>query len=193
MLRFLAAPRLAGGRLVEPQDRQGTPRPFVEQAIGPRLEVDESRRSDEQQEGSNDQQAGRNAHRVEILDKVRKWTMSQPSVKACCEALDAAAVPAAKVQTIDEVLADPQTLERGMLVEQKHPILGDIKMTNLPFHFSGCDTSPRGPAPLLGQHNREIAADLGYDEPVIDTLHADGVLYSEPDVAEFCQSPRGNS
>jgi crotonobetainyl-CoA:carnitine CoA-transferase CaiB-like acyl-CoA transferase len=124
--------------------------------------------------------AGRNAHRVEILATVRAWTMAQASVKACCAALDAAGVPAAPVARIDEVLADPQTAARGMVVEQDHPTLGKIKLPNLPFRFSDCDTAPRGPAPLLGQHNREIAAELGFSANDIDAMQRDGVLYSPP-------------
>ena len=131
------------------------------------------------------QQAGRNEHRVEILAKVRGWTMAQPSVKACCAALDAAGVPAAKVQTIDDVLSDPQTIARGMVVEQDHPLLGKIKLPNLPFRMSDCDTSPSGPAPLLGQHNREIAVELGYGAAQIDALAKDGVLYAEASVARL--------
>jgi crotonobetainyl-CoA:carnitine CoA-transferase CaiB-like acyl-CoA transferase len=123
--------------------------------------------------------AGRNAHRVEILAKVRGWTLAQQSVKACCAALDAAGVPAAPVARIDEVLSDPQTLARGMVIEQDHPLLGKIKLPNLPFRFSDGDTSPRGPAPLLGQHNREIAAELGFSKAEIEALSRDGVLYSE--------------
>jgi len=130
-------------------------------------------------------QAGRNAHRVEILAKAREWTLAQASVKACCAALDAAGVPAAPVARIDEVLADPQTLARGMVVEQDHPLLGKIKLPNLPFRFSDCDTSPRGPAPLLGQHNREIAGELGYPEAEIDAMVSDGVLYAEPCVSRL--------
>ncbi len=132
-------------------------------------------------------QAGRNEHRVAILAKVREWTLAQASVDACCAALDAAGVPAAPVQTIDKVLADPQTLARDMVIEQEHPLLGRIKLPNLPFRFSDCDTSPRGPAPLLGQHNRKIAASLGYSTAQIDTLVSDGVLYAEADVARLTQ------
>ncbi len=128
-------------------------------------------------------QAGRNVHRVEILAKAREWTLAQASVAACCAALDAAGVPAAKVQTIDEVLTDPQTLARGMVVEQDHPVLGKIKLPNLPFRLSECDTSPSGPAPLLGQHNRSIAAMLGFSNDQIDAMVADGVLYAEAAVA----------
>lgn len=126
-------------------------------------------------------QAGRNAHRESILARVTEWTKAR-SVQACCSALDAAGVPAAPVQTIDQVLRDPQTLARGMVVEQDHPVLGRIRLPNLPFRFSECDTSPSGPAPLLGQHNREIAASVGFSPVEIDALERDGVLYSESPV-----------
>lgn len=129
--------------------------------------------------------AGRNAHREEILAKVRAWTMAQPSVKACCATLDAAQVPAAPVQRIDEVVADPQVAARRMIVEQDHPLLGKIRLPDLPFRFSDCDTSPRSVAPLLGQHNRDIAARLGYSSAQIDTMMADGVLYAESAVEQL--------
>ena len=125
--------------------------------------------------------AERNASRESILAKVRAWTLSH-SVAECCAALDAAGVPAAPVQTIDKVLSDPQTLARGMVVEQDHPTAGKIKLPNLPFRFSDCDTSPSGPAPLLGQHNRSIATSLGYSAAEIDALVDEGVLYAEASV-----------
>ena len=130
-------------------------------------------------------QAGRNTHREAILARVRAWTMVQASVEHCCAQLDAAGVPAAPVQTIDKVLADPQTLARGMVVEQDHPLLGKIKLPNLPFNFSSCDTSPSGPAPLLGQHNRQIAASVGYSAQEIDTFVKEGVLYAEEAVSSL--------
>jgi crotonobetainyl-CoA:carnitine CoA-transferase CaiB-like acyl-CoA transferase len=127
--------------------------------------------------------AGRNAQRDAILAKVRAWTMAQASVHHCCAQLDAAGVPAAPVQTIDQVLSDPQTLARGMVVEQTHPSAGKIKLPNLPFNFSGCDTTPSGPAPLLGQHNAQIAASLGYSAAQIAQMQSDGVLYA-PETAK---------
>ena len=129
--------------------------------------------------------AGRNAHRVEILPIVRAWALAQPSVAACLAALDAVEVPSAKVQRIDEVLADPQIQARGMIVEQDHPVLGRIRMPNLPFRFSDCDTAPTSTAPLLGQHNRSIAADLGYAPADVDAMVRDGVLYAEDAVARL--------
>ena len=65
--------------------------------------------------------AGRNEHRLEILPVVREWVGRRTSRNAW-RALDAIDVPCAKVQRIDEVLADPQMLARGALVEQEHPV-----------------------------------------------------------------------
>lgn len=120
---------------------------------------------------------GRNENRSEILAVAKAWVGSQ-TVAQCLAALDAIDVPSAKVQTIDEVLDDPQIQARNMVIEQDHPVLGKIRLPNLPFRFSGCDTSPTCVAPDMGQHNRDIASSLGYGADDIETLVRDGVLYS---------------
>ena len=123
--------------------------------------------------------AARNAHYATAMDIVRGWTQAQPSRNACLAALDAAGVPSAPVQTIDEVVKDPQILAREMLVEHNHPVLGKVTLPNLPFRFSGCDTTIRTPAPLMGQDNRRIAASLGLSADEIEAMVNDGVLYAE--------------
>jgi crotonobetainyl-CoA:carnitine CoA-transferase CaiB-like acyl-CoA transferase len=125
---------------------------------------------------------GRNAGRDEVLGKVKAWTKAR-TVKECTSALDAADVPGAPVQNIDAVLADPQVHARNMIVEQEHPVLGKVRLANIPFKFSDCDVTPRSVAPLMGQHNREIAAKLGFSAPEIDAMERDGVLHAEEAVA----------
>jgi crotonobetainyl-CoA:carnitine CoA-transferase CaiB-like acyl-CoA transferase len=132
--------------------------------------------------------AGRNANNAEVLGHVRRWVAAQPSAAACLAALDAAQVPAAAVQRIDQVLADPQVTARNMIVEQEHPVLGKVRLANVPFKFSDCDATPRTPAPLLGQHNREIARELGFSPAEVDAMVADGVLYAEESVAGLAAS-----
>jgi crotonobetainyl-CoA:carnitine CoA-transferase CaiB-like acyl-CoA transferase len=122
--------------------------------------------------------AGRNANRLEILPIVKAW-VAQKNVADVLAKLDAIDVPCAKVQRIDEVLEDPQIKARGMVIEQDHPALGKIKLPNLPFHFSGCDTTVTQVAPDLGQHNAEIAHSLGFSDDDIAAMQADGVLYAE--------------
>jgi len=125
----------------------------------------------------------RNAHRLEALERIRAWTRER-SVAECVAALDGVDVPCAPVQRIDQVVADPQVRARNMIVEQEHPTLGKVRLANVPFKFSDCDATPSRPAPLMGQHNREIAAELGYAAAEIDALADGGVLYAEPAVAQ---------
>jgi crotonobetainyl-CoA:carnitine CoA-transferase CaiB-like acyl-CoA transferase len=121
---------------------------------------------------------GRNQHRLEILPVVRRWAAEHTVAEALAK-LDAIDVPAARVQRIDEVLADPQIAARGMLIEQEHPIVGKVTLPNLPFRFSDCDITCKVPAPLLGQHNREVAGKLGFSAGEIQAMERDGVLYAE--------------
>jgi crotonobetainyl-CoA:carnitine CoA-transferase CaiB-like acyl-CoA transferase len=72
-----------------------------------------------------------------------------------------------------------------MIVEQQHPVLGTVKLANVPFKFSDCDASVRTAAPLLGQHNLEIAAQLGFSASDIDAMVNDGVLYAEEAVGRL--------
>ncbi|MFT3718932.1 CaiB/BaiF CoA transferase family protein [Pseudorhodoferax sp.] len=124
------------------------------------------------------QLTGRNAHRAEILSVVKAWVAGR-RVAEVLALLDGIDVPSAKVQRIDEVLADPQIQARGMVVEQEHPVLGTLRLPNLPFRFSGCDTTVTQVAPDLGQHNAAIARELGFSDEEIAAMQADGVLFSK--------------
>ena len=121
---------------------------------------------------------GRNQNRVEILSLAKAWVASR-SVTECLTALDAVEVPGAKVQSIDEVLADPQIQARNMVLEQDHPLLGKIRLPNLPFRFSGFENPVPSVAPSMGQDNRAIAEALGFSALEIDAMEREGVLYSQ--------------
>lgn len=120
---------------------------------------------------------GRNAGREAILAVVKPWVAAR-RVADILALLDGIDVPAAKVQRIDEVLADPQIQARGMVLEQQHPRYGALRLPNLPFRFSGCDTPVPAVAPDLGEHNADVARALGYSEAEIAALQAAGVLAS---------------
>lgn len=126
----------------------------------------------------------RNANRHEALARIKAWTSAR-TVQECVAALDGVEVPCSPVQRIDQVIADPQIKARNMIVEQEHPLFGKVRLANLPFKFSDCDATPRCPAPLMGQHNREVAAGLGYSAADIDAMQRDGVLYAEPAMAKI--------
>ncbi len=123
---------------------------------------------------------GRNTHREEILAIVKAW-VAQRSVAEVLALLDGIDVPSAKVQRIDEVIHDPQIQARGMVLEQQHPRYGTLKLANLPFRFSDCDTTApmKQVAPDMGQHNAQIARSLGYSEAEIAAMQADGVFFAK--------------
>ena len=91
-------------------------------------------------------------------------------------AFDAAGVPVGPVNTISEALADPQTLARGMVVETEHPEAGPTRSLGCPVHFSATPTSVTRPAPLLGEHTREVLAAAGYSSREIDAFVVEGVV-----------------
>jgi crotonobetainyl-CoA:carnitine CoA-transferase CaiB-like acyl-CoA transferase len=91
-------------------------------------------------------------------------------------AFDAAGVPAGPVHSIGEAMAHPQTLARGMVVETMHPQAGAVKSIGCPIRFSATPAAVTRPAPLLGEHTREVLRQHGYGEAEIDALIADGVV-----------------
>ena len=94
-------------------------------------------------------------------------------------AFDAAGVPAGPVHTIGEALSHPQTLARGMVVEVEHPQAGATRAIGCPIHFSASPDRNSTPAPLLGQHTREVLREFNLPEAEIDALVDEGVV-SEP-------------
>jgi len=94
-------------------------------------------------------------------------------------AFDAAGVPAGPVHTIGEALSHPQTVARGMVVETDHPQAGTTRAIGCPIHFSASPDRSSTPAPLLGQHTREVLREFDLPEAEIDALVAEGVI-AEP-------------
>jgi crotonobetainyl-CoA:carnitine CoA-transferase CaiB-like acyl-CoA transferase len=91
-------------------------------------------------------------------------------------ALDAAGVPAGPVHTIGEALTHPQTLARNMVVDLVHPQAGPTKAIGCPIHFSKTPTQITRPAPMLGEHTRELLKEYGYGDAEIDAFVTQGVV-----------------
>jgi crotonobetainyl-CoA:carnitine CoA-transferase CaiB-like acyl-CoA transferase len=77
-------------------------------------------------------------------------------------------IPAAPASGIDDVI--------GGLPEAEHPEAGTFKLIPPPTRFSATPPSVRRPAPLPGQHTREVLADAGFSETEISALAESGVI-----------------
>jgi len=90
--------------------------------------------------------------------------------------LDAAGVPAGPVHSLAEALTHPQTQARGMVVDLVHPQAGATRAIGCPVHFSQTPARVQRPAPLLGQHTREVLREAGYSDAEIEAFAATGVI-----------------
>ena len=104
-------------------------------------------------------------------DALRK----KPSAHWIAE-FEAAGVPVGPVNRIGDMLDDPQVKARDMVVETEHPKAGRVKGIGHPIKFTDTPGGSKRPAPLLGQHTREVLAGLGYSTPEIDALARDGAV-----------------
>jgi crotonobetainyl-CoA:carnitine CoA-transferase CaiB-like acyl-CoA transferase len=84
-------------------------------------------------------------------------------------------IPATPVVTVDELVAALPVVE--------HPVAGSYRLIPPPVRFSGSGSPLRRPAPVVGEHTREVLAEVGYPEPEIDRLAAPRSREHEP--AEF--------
>ncbi|SHG40527.1 hypothetical protein SAMN05443636_0130 [Halobaculum gomorrense] len=66
----------------------------------------------------------------------------------------------------------------------EHPDLGDIPVIEHPLKFANGESGSDRAPPLLGEHNREVFAELGYSEAELDELAAAGVFGDADDAEE---------
>jgi crotonobetainyl-CoA:carnitine CoA-transferase CaiB-like acyl-CoA transferase len=87
--------------------------------------------------------------------------------------------PAGPLLSIAEMLTNPQTQAREMVVEVNHSKLGYLKTLGIPVKFSKTRGSVRRSAPMLGEHTREILLEHGFRSKEIDQLIAAGVIRAD--------------
>ncbi len=90
--------------------------------------------------------------------------------------LDAAGVPGGPVLTYAQAIQQEQAIARGMIATVPHPKLGEVRVLGPVAKMSETAPTVRAAAPMLGQHSREILAEIGYEDAQIAELFAAGVI-----------------
>ena len=90
------------------------------------------------------------------------------------ERLEAAGIPSGPVLSIGDMLKHPQTVARDMVVAVDHPIAGRVETIGVPAKFSATPAEVSLPAPLFGQHTREVLTEAGFTSDEIEALFAEG-------------------
>jgi crotonobetainyl-CoA:carnitine CoA-transferase CaiB-like acyl-CoA transferase len=91
-------------------------------------------------------------------------------------AFEANDVPFAPVQSLQDVLDDPQVRYLRTFYQQLHPTEGEITAIHRPVLIDGARNERALPAPTLGEHTGAVLAELGYDEDEIAKLRAASVI-----------------
>lgn len=121
-------------------------------------------------------QAGRLHARARIDAAIGERLATRPRHEWLAR-LRAADIPCAPVQTIAEVLADPQVLARNMVVDVPHPAGQLTRQPGNPIKLSDTHADTFAAPPLVGQHNAEVYGDLlGLDEQTLLGLRDRGVV-----------------
>ncbi|MFJ7680664.1 CaiB/BaiF CoA transferase family protein [Peribacillus butanolivorans] len=76
--------------------------------------------------------------------------------------LDDAGIPNGPINTIAEMLEDPQIKARDMLVNMEHPTVENLRVTGSPLKLSKTPVTMRKHPPLYGEHTDSILAGIGY-------------------------------
>ena len=80
-----------------------------------------------------------------------------------------------EVKTHLEAEQDPQVRHRGIVQSYEHPRAGRVKVVGPAVTLSATPASIDRPAPLVGEHTREILAEFGYGGAEVEALIARGV------------------
>jgi CoA-transferase family III len=115
------------------------------------------------------------------LEKILADHFYQGSGERWISILRASGIPCSLVQTLPQVVEDEQALFREMFPVVYHPTAGTGRAVGPPIKFSETPGRASVPAPLLGQHTREVLHDvLGFDTETVGGLIVDRVVF-EPE------------
>jgi len=77
---------------------------------------------------------------------------------------------------LHEVPQDPHAQAIGLFPTVAHPDIGEYQTVNIPMRFATADVKPQGPAPLLGQHTKDVLSNHGLSEQDIQSLLDSGTI-----------------
>ncbi|AEC21784.1 acyl-CoA transferase/carnitine dehydratase [Pusillimonas sp. T7-7] len=122
--------------------------------------------------------AQRKNNEDELADLI-STELSAQTTETWLKIFDKAGIPVGPVNNIEQALNHPQVQARHMVVDVEHPVAGKGHALALPIRFSETPANVRRPAPLLGEHTRDILREHDYTDGQIEDLLTQGVV-AEP-------------
>jgi len=114
---------------------------------------------------------------VDIIDPIiTEFTMkhTKTEITNLCQASH---IPCTPVNTPADLSHDAHVKERAFITGIEHPVIGRHLYLGPPYKLSETPCQIRRPAPLLGQHNREVyCEELGYPDEELAKFKAEGII-----------------
>ncbi|WP_345817604.1 CaiB/BaiF CoA-transferase family protein (plasmid) [Paraburkholderia sp. PREW-6R] len=118
---------------------------------------------------------GRAAQCAMLDEAITAWT-SHHATEDVLAALDRAEVPAGRIYSVADIVADPHYRARGMLLEADLPGGSKVKMPGIVPKLSDTPGEVRWQGPALGEHTGSVLGDLGFDSEAIERLRREGAV-----------------
>jgi len=109
------------------------------------------------------------AHRADLQARFRQ-EFGGRATRQVLDALESVDILCSPVNSIEDALADPQVAHNGMIAEMRHPELGSIKTVGIPVKMEGTPGSIRRAPPRLGEHTREVLAEINFTAEEIGAI-----------------------
>lgn len=119
--------------------------------------------------------ADRVANQDVVEMKVEEWLQDYTMAEVFKMAAKAR-LPIAPVSGLEDVLGLEQLKSRGYFTQLEHPVAGTLTYPGAPYKLTTEAWKLRRPAPLLGQHNREVFEQLGIGNDELVRLEKAGVI-----------------
>lgn len=115
--------------------------------------------------------ADRRANREEVVSAFQE-RLNELSSNEALKLLQDVGVPCSRINFLSEVVTDPQVEARKAIVDYQHPVAGVFRGVGAPWRLASDpeDRQARIPAPMRGEHGREILTEIGLDEKTISEL-----------------------
>jgi crotonobetainyl-CoA:carnitine CoA-transferase CaiB-like acyl-CoA transferase len=109
-----------------------------------------------------------NASRVRnlpALEEILLERLATADAGTWVDRLEAAGVPAGRINNVAQVFEEPQVKHRQMLRDLPHPTAGTVPSVVSPMRFASAPLTYDRAPPLLGQHTEEILRELNLAAP----------------------------